>query len=49
LDRVRKKRLGSRPNAPKTSASSIKDTGSSKIQEDVERPKKSLKSFLRDD
>jgi hypothetical protein len=49
LDRVRKKRLGSRPNAPKANVNSIKDTGSSKIQEDVERPKKSLKSFLRDD
>lgn len=47
LEKLRKKRLAKRPNAPAANVNSIKDTGS-KPQSDVEKPKKSYKSFFRD-
>lgn len=47
LDKLRKKRLASRPQAPKATANSIKDTGSKK-QVEEEKPKKSYKDFFRD-
>lgn len=48
LEKLRMKRLSKRPQAPKATASSIKDTGN-KTQDDSEKPKKSLKSFLMDE
>jgi hypothetical protein len=47
IDRLRKKRLANRPAAPKSTASSIKDTGSKAPE--VEKPKKSMKSFFGED
>lgn len=48
LEKLRKKRLASRPQAPKASASSIKDTGK-RVEAEQDKPKKSLKSFLFDE
>lgn len=47
LDKLRKKRLASRPQAPKATVNSIKDTGSKK-QVEEDKPKKSYKDFFRD-
>lgn len=47
LEKLRKKRLASRPAAPKASASSIKDTGT-KASVKEEKSKKSYKDFFRD-
>lgn len=47
LEKLRKKRLAKRPNAPAQPLSSIKDTGT-KAQSQDDKPKKTYKDFFKD-